>query len=164
MSYCCAADTNGCLHSRCRAFVLSGQVSAEWSRCLGSIGRRARDSVVVWFFATKFSRLDAWENRKVVRWSRTKTSSHNSKDALDGRLSEAGKHCGTREGLSSLLLNGPGLRWLFTSLLVQDPSQSQQAASRVKTHDVYFLAKWLEVSAVRVCPVQRYSEVCGSVA
>ena len=120
------------LHWRCRAFVLNGQVSVEWSRCPGSMGRRARDSVVVWFFATKLSRLDACGNRKVVRWCRMKASSHNSQDALDGRLNEAGKHCSTREGFSTLLLNGPGLRWLFEMLLVQYPSQSQQAATRVQ--------------------------------
>ena len=55
------------LHWRCRAFVLNGQVSVEWSRCPGSMGRRARDSVVVWFFATKLSRLDACEDWKQRR-------------------------------------------------------------------------------------------------
>jgi len=30
---CCAADTNGCLDLRCRAFPPGGHVSAEWSRC-----------------------------------------------------------------------------------------------------------------------------------
>jgi len=30
---------------RRRAFALDGQVSAEWSRCPGSMARRARDSV-----------------------------------------------------------------------------------------------------------------------
>jgi len=33
---CRLADTNGCLDFRCHAFALSGQMSAEWSRCLGS--------------------------------------------------------------------------------------------------------------------------------
>jgi len=44
---CCAAGTNGCLNLRRRAFSLDGQVSAEWSRCLGSMARRARDSVAL---------------------------------------------------------------------------------------------------------------------
>jgi len=30
---CCAAGTNECLYLRCHAFLLDGQVSAEWSRC-----------------------------------------------------------------------------------------------------------------------------------
>jgi len=42
---CCAAGTNGCLNLRRRAFALGGRVSAEWSRCPGSMARRARDSV-----------------------------------------------------------------------------------------------------------------------
>jgi len=42
---CCGAGTNGCLDDRRRAFALDGRVSAEWSRCPGSIARRARDSV-----------------------------------------------------------------------------------------------------------------------
>ena len=42
---CCAAGTNGCLDLRRHAFVLDGRVSAEWSRCLGSMPRRARGSV-----------------------------------------------------------------------------------------------------------------------
>jgi len=42
---CCAAGTNGCLDLRRRAFALDGRVSAEWSRCPGSMARSARDSV-----------------------------------------------------------------------------------------------------------------------
>jgi len=42
---CCAAGTDGCLDLRHCAFALSGQVGAGWSKCLGSIARRARDSV-----------------------------------------------------------------------------------------------------------------------
>jgi len=42
---CCAAGTNGCLDLRCRVFSDDGRVSAEWSRCPGSMARRIRDSV-----------------------------------------------------------------------------------------------------------------------
>ena len=42
---CCALSTNGCLDLRRRATALDEQVSAEWSKCLGSMARRARDSV-----------------------------------------------------------------------------------------------------------------------
>jgi len=41
----CAAGTDGCLDLKHRAFALDGRVSAEWSRCSGSMARRARDSV-----------------------------------------------------------------------------------------------------------------------
>ena len=44
---CCVAGTYGCHDLRRRASVLGGQVSAEWSRCLGSMARRARDSVAL---------------------------------------------------------------------------------------------------------------------
>ena len=42
---CCAAGTNGCLDLMGRAFVHGGRMSAEWSRCPGSMARRPRDSV-----------------------------------------------------------------------------------------------------------------------
>jgi len=42
---CCAGGTNGCLDLRRLAAALDGRVSAEWSRCPGSMARHARDSV-----------------------------------------------------------------------------------------------------------------------
>jgi len=42
---CCAAGTNVCLHSRRSAFALDGLMSDEWTRCPGSMARRARGSV-----------------------------------------------------------------------------------------------------------------------
>ena len=42
---CCAAGTNGCLDLRRRATALGGRVSAEWSRCPGSMAQRPRVSV-----------------------------------------------------------------------------------------------------------------------
>jgi len=42
---CCAAGTNGCLDFSRRASALGGQVSADWNRRPGSMGRRSRDSV-----------------------------------------------------------------------------------------------------------------------
>ena len=41
----CAAGTNGCLDLRWCASALDGRVSADWSRCLGSMARCPRDSV-----------------------------------------------------------------------------------------------------------------------
>ena len=40
-----AGVENGCLHLRRRAFALDGRLRTEWSRCPGSMARRARDSV-----------------------------------------------------------------------------------------------------------------------
>ena len=49
-------------------------------------------------FATKLSRLDACEDRKVVRWCRTQASIHNSQGVVDGKVIEAGVSiCGTRQ-------------------------------------------------------------------
>jgi len=44
------------------------------------------------FFATKHSRLDAYKNRKVVRWCRTLASSHNSQGVVDGRVNVVGEN------------------------------------------------------------------------
>ena len=41
---CCAAGTNGCLDFRHFVFALDGQMRAEWSRCPGSMARRAREA------------------------------------------------------------------------------------------------------------------------
>ena len=43
MMGCCPAGASGCLDLRRRAFALNVQVSVEWSRCPGSMARRARD-------------------------------------------------------------------------------------------------------------------------
>jgi len=42
---CSAAGTNGFLDLRCRPFPPGEQVSAERSRCPGSMAQRARDNV-----------------------------------------------------------------------------------------------------------------------
>ena len=84
----CVASTNGCLDLRRHSFTLSGQVSAEWSRCLGSSGmacKRLCNS-----FAMKLSRLDACKNRMVVRCCRMQASSHNLHGVVDSRVDEAG--------------------------------------------------------------------------
>jgi len=79
MSYC-AAGTNGRLDLRRRAFALVGRVSAEWSRCSGSMARHPRDSVApqrshTVSIAKKLSRLDACEDGNVVRWCMTQAFS-----------------------------------------------------------------------------------------
>jgi len=42
---CCAEGKNGCLDLRRRASAPDGRVSAEWSRCPGSMAQRPRDIV-----------------------------------------------------------------------------------------------------------------------
>ena len=42
---CCVAGTYGCLDMRRRAFIPCGQMTAEWSKCPCSMGRRSRESV-----------------------------------------------------------------------------------------------------------------------
>ena len=44
---CCAAGTNRCLDVRRHASALGGQMGAEWSRCPGSMARRARGSATL---------------------------------------------------------------------------------------------------------------------
>ena len=44
MSFC-GASRDVCLDFICRAFAPSGEVSAEWSRCPGSMARRATASL-----------------------------------------------------------------------------------------------------------------------
>ena len=61
----CATSTNGCLDLRRRAFALGGQVSAEWSRCPGSM---ARVLETVWLLCDE-ARY-ACEDKKVVHWCR----------------------------------------------------------------------------------------------
>jgi len=86
----------------------------------------------------KLSRLDACEDWKVVRWCEMQASSHDSQGVVDGGVDDAGVSTaapdngvdkagmsGTRQERSTLLLNGPGLGWLFAELLLQDPNQSQ---------------------------------------
>ena len=61
---CCAAGTNECLDLRRRATELDGRVSAEWSRCPGSMARRHRDS------ATPLRRSSAsWMPARIGRLS-----------------------------------------------------------------------------------------------
>jgi len=114
-----------------------------------------RDNVAP--FVTKLSRLDACEDGKVVCWCRMQASSHNSQGIVDGRVNDT---CGTRQEHSTLLLSGPGLRWLLATLQ-QHPSPSQQATPRVWRMMSTFCKKWLKVLALRERPVQHYSEVFG---
>jgi len=83
---CCVAGTNGSLDLKCCAFALCGQVSADRSRCAGSMARRSGE---YGSFATKIKRMDACKYRKVVRRCRTQASGDNQQGVVDGRVNEA---------------------------------------------------------------------------
>jgi len=99
---------NGCFHLRHRAFPLDGQVSAEWSRCQGSMGRRARDRVAL------LQRSSAgWMTARIGRLStgvghRYPVAVHKA-SLMAGQWGRC-EHCGTSQECSTLLFNGPGLR------------------------------------------------------
>jgi len=66
----CVAGTNGCLDLRCCAFALDGRVSAEWSRCPGSMARHASNNVALlqhssaWWMSARIGRLSAGVGRR----------------------------------------------------------------------------------------------------
>jgi len=127
---CCAAGTNGCLDLRRRAFALDGRVSAEWSRCPDSMARRPRDSVAplrrssTGWMPVSIGRLSAGVGRRHPVTIR--------KASLMVRSIGGYEHYGTKQERSTLQSNVPGLGWVFTTLLLQHPSQNQQAASGVQ--------------------------------
>ena len=90
--------------------------------------------------AMKLSMLDACEDKKVVCWFRTQVSSHSSQGVVDDKVNEAGVgKCGTRQERSTLLLNGPGLMWLFAMLLHQLPARASKPPQACNDAIVKFL-------------------------
>jgi len=85
--------------------------------------------------------LYACEDKKIVRWCRTQASKHTSQGVVDGRATVASVSTAAPEESSALRLNVPEPRWLFATLLLQHPSQTQQAASRIAMRDVQLFAK-----------------------
>jgi len=63
---CCVAVTKGCLDSRRRASAFDGRVSAESSRCPGSMARCARDMWVHRDEAQQVGCLRVWEGCLLV--------------------------------------------------------------------------------------------------
>jgi len=124
---CCAVDRNKCLDLRCRATALDGWVSAEWSRCPGSMARCPRDNVApVWrssagWMLVRIGSLSAGVGRRHPvtrhRWWWGQWGGY--------------EHCDTKQERSTRHSNGPVLGWMFATLLLQHPNQSQQAASGV---------------------------------
>ena len=149
----CVASISGCLDLRRRAFALDGRVSAECGRCPGSTARRARDSVDP---LRKFSRLDACEDWKAVRWCRVQASYHNSQGAAVGRVDEAGVSTAAADRgavLCGWVHHGQGgnSQSYYPSTPDEVSKTPQEREARCQ-----LLAKWLKVSAIRERPVQRY--------
>jgi len=125
MSFC-AASTNGCLDLRRRAFAPGGQVSAEWSRCPGSMAmaRLARESVA------PLPRSSAgWMPTRMGRFSNGVGGRHPVTIRKASLMIRRYEHCGSVQERSTLRLNASGQGWLFATLLLQRPNRSQQAAS-----------------------------------
>ena len=126
----CAAYTNGCLDLRRRACPPNGRVSAEWRRCSGSMSRCARDNVAplrrssAGWMPAGTGRLSAGVGRRHAVTSRKASLKVGSM-----RLVWTLRHH-TVEQYSAVEWTRPG--WLFAVLLLQHPSQSQQAASGVR--------------------------------
>jgi len=96
----------------------------------GSMARRARDSVATlrrssacWMPARIGSLSAGVERRRAVTIR---------KGSLMAGQWGGCEHYGTWQECSASLLSGPGLRWLFATLLLQHTSQSQQAGSGVR--------------------------------
>jgi len=132
---CCAAGTNECLDLRRRTsadvvHALDGQVSAERSRCPGSMARRA------WDIVAPLQRSSAgWMPAKIWRLTTGAGCRHpvtiHKASLMAGSMGWY-EQCGTRQERSTLRLNAPGLGWLIPTLLLQHPKQIQQAASGVR--------------------------------
>jgi len=68
--------------------------------------------------------LNACEDWKVVRWCRTRTSSHNSQGVVDGRVDKADMSTAAPDRSEYSPVECTRLGWLFAELLLQHPSLS----------------------------------------
>ena len=127
---CCAESTNGYLDLRRRATALDGRVSAELSRCPGSMARRPRDSV----FTLRRSSA-GWIPARIGTLSAGIGCRH------PVTICKASLMVGSMRWVWVLrhqtaaqysAVNGPGIGWPFAILLLQRPNRSQQAASGVR--------------------------------
>ena len=123
---CCAAVTNGCFDLRRRATALDGRVSAEWSRCPGSIARRPSNSVDPlrrsssgWMLA-RIGRLSTGVGRR-----HPVTLRNASLMVRSMRREWALRH---QTGAQYSAVEWTRARGLFATLLLQYPNRSQQAA------------------------------------
>ena len=122
--------------SRFEATALDGRVSAEWSRCPGSMARRPRDSVAplrrssAGWMPARTGRLSAGVGRRHPVTIRKVSLMVGSIRRVWALRLQAG--AAPKQERSTLQLNGQGPGCLFATLLLQRPSRSQQAASRVR--------------------------------
>jgi len=148
---CCAAGTNGCLDLRHRELPLYARVSAEWSRCLGSMAWRAEDSVAplrrssAGWMPARIQRLSAGVGRRHPVTIRKAS-------LLAGlmRWVWAPGRCAVLYGWVQVY--GGYLQ----SCCCSTPAGASKPPQEC---DVWcqLLAKWLKMSAVRYRPVQGYS-------
>jgi len=156
---CCGAGINGCLDLRRRAFALDGQVNAEWSRCPGSMARRARDSVAPLRWSSA-----GWMPARVGRLSAGVGRRHPvtiRKASLMVRLIRRVWALRHQIGAQHSAVECTRAKVAVRSVV--SPAPQPEPASRLKERDAWcqLLAKWLTVLTIRERPVQRYSEVFG---
>ena len=133
---CCAAATNGCLDLRRRASALDGRVCAMWSRCPGSMARRARDSVAPLRWSSA-----GWMPARIRRLSAGVRRRHpvtSCKASLMAGLISGCEHCGTKHEQYSVV------EWTRARVAVcnvRAPAPQPEAASNLRstTRDVNFL-------------------------
>jgi len=103
-------------------------MSIWWSRCPESMAQRARDS------DTPFRRSSTgWMPARIGRLSNGvgRRQPVTMRRWWQGQW-DGCQHYNSRQVRSTLLLGGPGLRWIFVALLSQHPNPSQQVASKVQ--------------------------------
>jgi len=99
-------------------------VSAEWSRCLSSMSWRARDSV-----ASLRRSSVGWMPARIQRLFTGVRCRHpvtiRKASLIAGQWGRC-EHCGTRQGAQYSAVESTRVRWLFSKLLLQHPSQAPQ--------------------------------------
>jgi len=68
------------IYWRCRPFPLEQMSRLHDTACKRQCGH----------FVVKLSKLDSYEDKKVVCWCRTQASCHNSQGVVDGKVNEVG--------------------------------------------------------------------------
>jgi len=147
---CSAADTTGCLDLRCRAFPLRGQVSAEWCTYLGSMARRARDSV-----ASLRRSSAGWMPARIGRLSAG--SSHKPRGVIQTRSMRRVRALWHQSGAQNF-----AVEWTRFKVAVRNivsPARDSKPPQECDTWCQLFV-KWFEVICERPA-VLRYSEVFG---
>jgi len=146
---------------RRRPSVLDGRVSAEWSRCPGSMARRARDSVAplrrssACWMPARIGRLSDGVGRRqpvTIRKASLMTGSMRRVWALRHQT-------GTQYSAIKCTRAKVAIRSVVTQATQLDPASRFRSATRDVS--LLLLPKWLKVLAISERPVQRYSEAFG---